>query len=223
MPLTLKNFYRQWWQPWANTIAYWKLDWDTTDELWNYDMVTRIWTMNYWTLSWWQKYGIFNGSTILSVASVPSWTKWTLSFWINKSWTSEYVSFVQNINTDWSDNYTQIVLKQTEIGFRIPWWSNNFRNYTQSTWEWHHIVLTQDWTGMCLYIDNVQIWSTRSNNSWFNAKWWNQLCIWWLIRWTQAYSIFNWYLSNMIIESEARTAQEVSDYYNLTKSLYGIS
>ena len=34
MPLTLKNFYKQWWQPWANTIAYYKFDSDLNDSSW---------------------------------------------------------------------------------------------------------------------------------------------------------------------------------------------
>lgn len=213
-----------WWTPWANTLARWKLDGDTTDELWNYDMTTRMWTVTYWTLPSWDSYGIFDWNTIITNASVPSWTKWTLSMWVYKTTNSFSSPFVQDTDSNDSDYYVQIGLDTAYIQFWASMGQANLTwNYTQPIWEWHHIVMTQDWTYLNVYVDWQQLPSTVTNSKWFNTNWWNQLCIWWLARWTQSYSKLDWWLSNVIIESEAWTAQEISDYFNLTKWDYWIS
>ena len=42
--------------------------------------------------------------------------------------------------------------------------------------------------------------------------------------WTSSVdNFFNGYMSDVIIENKVRTAQEISDYYNATKSNYWIS
>jgi hypothetical protein len=41
------------WKPWANTIWYWKLNWDLTDEMWNYNgSKTSSATITYEALPW---------------------------------------------------------------------------------------------------------------------------------------------------------------------------
>ena len=41
------------WNPWANTIWYWKLNWNLNDEMWNYNWyVTGGWSVSYVSLPW---------------------------------------------------------------------------------------------------------------------------------------------------------------------------
>lgn len=213
------------WLPDSNTIAYWKLDWDTSDSSNNwYDLSVKTWSMTYWTLTSWEKYWIFNGSTILNTSKTPSWTKGTVSFYVKKNDTSEWAIFVQNVDTNNSDDYTQLSITQTSLNLWrwANWEQTNTWSYTMWTSSWHHVVLTQDWTNMNLYIDWVSQ-TPWNNSSWFNYFTCNQLCIWWLSRGTQTYTMLNWYLSNVIIENRVRTATQVQWYFNSTKANYWIS
>jgi len=212
-----------WWQPWVNTIARWKLDWDTTDSVNNvYDMADRVWSMSYWTLSWWEQYWIFDGNTVLVSTSVPTWTKGTMSAWIYKSSTAEWIILWQCTDTNNSDAYVTSIVKQDQLTFWIPWWPDKSRSYTMSLNTWHHVVFTQDWTNLSVYVDWVQLW-TEAQSGWFNYHNWNILCIWGQARGTQSYGKLTWNLSNVIIESEARSLSDIQNYYDQTKSLYWIS
>ena len=145
------------WQPWANTIARWKLDWNTSDSTNNwYDLTVKTGSITYWDLSWWTKYWIFNGSTVLTKTSVPSWTKWTLSLWTNKLSTSELVPFAQSTNTNWSEYYVQLYLTSNNIWIWTWDYAQHHQfSYTQNTNQWYNIVLTQDWTSMKLYVNGT--------------------------------------------------------------------
>jgi len=85
--------------------------------------------------------------------------------------------------------------------------------------SWHYITCIADWTTMYFYVDGVLKDSTSFSYSTvtldaFNI--WNQI-------FNEIPRHWMWYLSEIIIEDKARTAQEIAGYYNQTKWDYWIS
>lgn len=229
-----------WWQPWANTIAYYKLDWDGDDYSGNsYDMTT--WATSYETLSSWIKVGRFDSS---AAAGVP----WNVhyNYWLDIMWdnTNPFTySFFTRVQTFW-DAQTYIMYSEWQGSYRTTWinlysnkaeiglwygaWSNYaFKDFstTVSTDTWYHFVFTYNYNSWSPYVKCYQNWillDTISTNAWTN---WN----------TAVSKSWIWYpndgmnnnqvidLSEFIIEDKERTSQEISDYFDQTKSLYWIS
>lgn len=191
------------WKPWANTIAYYPLKIDANDYSWNGNHITNY---NFTFDNDW--YANFNWNQKWSVPNI-TWYK-TISLWCNAT------SFNFMVFSWWSDYqyYPQIQSTRTS-----QWnWSSS-GNYdanfwkTLNTWERHLFTLSQDWWYVNLYLD-WELYDTRSLSA-FNRAIKN---IW---RWEYRNRYYmNWKLSNVIIENKARTAQEIRDYYNQTKSNY---
>lgn len=208
------------WQPGANTVAYYPLNWDTLDHSGNgYDMSTRIGTITYGTLTSWTQYWIFNWNTILSTTNKATVSTGTISAYVY--YNGEGLIFMDNVNTNGSNDYVSVFLK--------AWWEYYCiyspaidipKTTSPSSW-WNLLTLTQDWNNLIFYINGVKT-QELSTSTFLHSKNWNQRCIWWLARWTQYYDKLNWYVSNIIIENKVRTAQEILDYYNQTKANYWI-
>lgn len=219
------------WQPWANTVAYYPL---TSTSQWNdmkgsgtaYNLsVNSWWTVTYTTvwwisvMQWWAWYLTWTVSTI------PIWaTARTLSIWA-------YLTSVIT-NTDlvmwqyWtrSRHRNQLMSFHTYDGRINPYLWNHYDDYadwgsyTVQTWQWYHIIYTYNWTTQTMYVNNTlyatpNTVSLDTSNTAFNIGWCS----------LSATNKFTWYLSECIIENVAWSAQEVSDYYNLTKWNYWIS
>jgi hypothetical protein len=77
-----------------------------------------------------------------------------------------------------------------------------------------HRVLTREWSSWKTYRNNVLFWNaTGSGSVWYNTE-----VIWNYRPWDK--NPFIWYMSDFIIENKVRTTQEISDYYNQTKTNY---
>lgn len=206
------------WHPWANTIAYYPLTSTSTvnDLSWNNYNLTQSWTITYWT-NVWVDCAYFNwGYLSATIAWLPQWgtdrtasvyvyiTKtqcWILSWWANSTY-NKFCRYYWGFNSNW--------LAATSY----QWTDLNSSTYI-SGW-WHHIVLlVRSWVRE-LYIDWVQNTtlnkSSTTNTSWTNFEMWR-------LDYASDF-MFQSYMSNVIIENKARTAQEISDYYNLTKWNY---
>ena len=62
----------KWWKPWANTIAYYKFDWNLNDSSGNNrNLSMYTGSFSYWTLSSWQPYCQLNTSATTNEASIP--------------------------------------------------------------------------------------------------------------------------------------------------------
>ena len=170
-------------------------------------------------MNWWKQYWIFNWSTVLSVAKIPSWTKWTVSLWIQKLNTSDSTIFCQNLNTANSNNYVEVNVSWTRFQRYDPQSGEYNWTYTFTTWAWYNVIISSNWSQLELTINGVSQW-TKNYSYWFNRFSTNQLCLWWLIRSTQSYALLNWYLSKVILEDRTRTSQEKLDYFNKTKKHY---
>lgn len=212
-----------WWrQPWANTLLYCPLNsTDTyTDQSWNNVQTTSNW-VSFWTYVWVDcAYFDFNWSHKIVIPTIA----WTFTYMTMSVW-----SYMTNNNA-----VTQI--------FMIEWNNTNLSLQPSSSWQlqsqtydggdhyvtdgnglnaWHHQVVVWDNGTSYLYVDGQFIWSDNTSSiinmgildgaMWWHAAENNNIFAYW------------WYLSNAILEDKARTAQEVADYFNQTKFLYGIS
>jgi hypothetical protein len=81
-----------------------------------------------------------------------------------------------------------------------------------TTWVWSHICYAS-WK---IYLNWTDI--TTSTGSWTMAVWY-AYTIW---QQNNGSTSYLWYMSELIVETKWWTPQEVSDYYNSTKSNYGL-
>jgi hypothetical protein len=208
-----------WWQPWSNTIAYFPLESDSTDIIHNVSL-TSYWTTNYTTV-WWVKSAEFTKSNWLynsNFSYVPQWDiSKTLSFWMYIKWGNGWWQGIAQIWENsawklfwvWCYNWTSLII-MTRYG-STSWTytptlntrTNMVATYSNSTWKLYaNWVLQVTWS------------NTTAPTSWYN------LYIWQNIWDTSTLLTYYWNLSKVIFESIPRTATQVSEYYNQTKSNY---
>ena len=205
----------KWWKPWANTLAYYPLDSTNTvnDLSWNNKTLSNTW-VTFWTYNWvdcanysWDKYLYRNQSLI-------SWSQnFTINMWYLRWGASHNHSEILSIGSRYWSNSFMFWLNDSDSLY--IWWWDNDRNtwYVTQQWQWVNVVCSHNnWTAK-VYINGVlQLTATVSysiTSSWTGIWWW----FWWdrpII----------WNISKFIVESMPRTAQEVADYYNLTKWNY---
>lgn len=213
-----------WWQPWANTIAYYPLDNTNTvnDLSGNNHTLTNVWNVSFDSLS-----TTFNWSNYLYCSPLWETVPFTVSFYLyitDSSWDSVEKWLVRHT---WGNYYgwSTTILNHSSMphtkDIRVWTEPNNNCSYTSSTpsnW-WHNIVVVCDSTNMKLYVD----WVFQSNNTAVAQTWtWWYFTIW-TEYWTSFDNNYKWKISKVIVESIERTAQEIADYYDQTKSLYWIS
>lgn len=206
------------WKPWANTIAYYPLETDFNDASWNSRNLANT-NATITSLNWvdcayynWNSYSIYEW-TALSASDR------TFSVWcyvpINNNGTLVHISnyqYVDNTGSLWTNLYQSKVY--------VSDWMSNYIEYTITQWQWVNVVVAQNNSNVSLYI-KWQLAQTisnypseqRSSNGWgLWAKFWKN----------NHSERLTGYLSNVILEDKARTAQEITNYYNLTKSNYGL-
>ena len=197
--------------PGANTVLYIKWAWDVNDYSVNSVSTTAVnvaynteWSLTYINLTG----STYNGIRIPSISITKPIT---YSVWIypRTGWSSS-PRFLEQ--TSWSTYFLRAYRKSN--------WQivlNNDVSAYMTMWTWNHVVITVSWTTAKVYINGTQAysWSYSTNGTSWN---WS---IWYKSSNNDDYMDAK--LSNIIIESSSRTAEEVSTYFNKTKSLYGIS
>lgn len=226
-----KKTHRDWWQPNENTLLYVPFkSWRTSDEslspktplLNNHITTTTIWWVECMPSNRdsWVSYYLWNNTkyTISMRVKFNDDNSWNIAYDINNNWTSATTTIWYWISVwRWSNNSLT--------------WNKNFWYYchdwkAQQTWKdnpiwvlwdtvWHNITFTIDWNKTIYYLD----WVNKYNYTNAYSSTYNQILIW---RRNLQNEWFSWYMSEFIVENKTRTSQEVSDYYNQTKSLYGI-
>lgn len=193
-----------WWKPWANTIAYYPFKNDIKDYSGNW----HNWYIARWTTTFSDNACQFNtlrcNDTLFSnysgditiLAYVLSATS-TAGFWFATDWTRYPIwKFLEN--NFWIYNGWREVAN---------WQSLTFPNL---------LVAVKLWTSVTLYIwDTVNATWTTNKSIPANTNW---ICIWGYGSNNETMKVWN-----LIVETKARTAQEVLDYYNQTKWDYWIS
>lgn len=208
----------QWWQPWVNTVIYFPFDTDFNDYSWNWYDLTNNWWVAIESVGWVTCANFKNQS--------PYWL--SRSTWnIITSWPYTFLAWM-NIDTGswglnprifgWKSSWFMLWNRENG-GWVYPWyWSNTWVPY--SAW-WHLVCFVGD-TSNGSY-DSYKDWVYLNSWTWVT---WSKT---WLILWTNEGSFssssdkFIGQMSKVIFENKNWTAQEIGDYYNQTKSLYGIS
>lgn len=173
--------------------------------------------------------GIWLTSTIWT--GIGSWD-FTISFWIYPVLppTSSYYPmmfgiFSESSPYDWPTIFFDPYGKNSSgdaIKFRMVQWGDHYWNHTASSLvnRRHHIVMTRnDWVISC-YIDN-KLDTTRNDNTSVPVS----SADGWLLSRGRASSIPQYRIRDakwdkFILENVGRSAADVSNYYNTTKSLY---
>lgn len=211
------------WQPWANTYIYYPLTSDLKDVMWNWN----TWTMH-WTCTFSSATGIYvtgeswNYVTWLSIG-INNRSVFTLNVWIKPN-AYAYFNNVRCLlwnDARWNDWFS------LKLEWRWPsqWFypalasgsSQMFSNSSVTAWwSWKNVCITRDSSGNYKYYINwtvSQTWSGGVPNNY------SELWLWY----SNSYGTSRWATLNIkdyIVETVARNATEVSDYYNLTKSNY---
>lgn len=220
-----------WWQPWANTLLYIPMDTasGTTDQSSYHRTYTVSW-LTHITLDGVDCYQTSSSSYInlwTSAASwlVPSSKEFTAHFWINTNgYTSTQSVFQWAVQGSY---FTAINIRDTDkvrLGWGTPgieeW--NFLSDNAISRNAWHLLSFTiGNWIDK-LYVDGVLQSNTKS--------WWTNDGFWaWHVSSQNGIYIladrahgenFRWYVWQIVMEDIERTAQEISDYYDLTKWNY---
>lgn len=211
-------------EPWANTVAYYPLTSTTTVNdmsgnnrnltnnnvvFWVYQWV-NCWYFNArWSSAWYC--WLYNSSFYpWGSASFPI----TVNLWFYASWNSTYY----NPRLIWP------ILWAKSLWNIVAWWYGWNINWAPfNIWEWTNVcfILTDN-----NHYTVYKNWVLQYENVYTDISSWNSkyLTVWTRDdNWTQNWDKWDWWISNIILENKARTADEVLDYYNSTKSLYWIS
>lgn len=211
------------WQPGANTLLYLPLNsTDTyTDQSWNNISTTNT-NVTFWTyqgVDCWQ----FNQAHIQVNTMFAQPIDQTILCWCYNTWVedsgrdgkiydardgSNYI--ILNYNVEWGRGYSGVYNGNS--------FSNNW-NY-QNQWILVALVCTSN--SLTRYVKNgtydlnqsITISKSQFTPTYINV--WNEWDNW-------VWRYFIGWLSELIVESKARTAQEIADYYNSTKANYWIS
>ena len=196
------------WKPWANTVAYYPLNSTDTyyDKSWNNYNLTPYWTPSY-------------TSTYVDLTSgclkIPNLTysTCTVSFWCKRNWTQISRALVDMAS---SDTFIR-------FWYGTSWYINFQKSLPSWSWEQnlvydtnrHLYTVTNDSTGCIVYLDGSYKYTLASFGTQTSA--WSSIWTGWNGTSTKNPNI---YVSNFIIENKARTADEISEYYNRSKANY---
>jgi hypothetical protein len=201
-----------WWNPWANTVAYYPLTADFNDKSWNWYNLTvsnaSITNLN------WVSCGYYSNGRAYNT-SAPVGTQRTLSAWvynITTSW-APAVIWTWASQGSWYCIFLALTSGTVEISdFYRVWvqWGTLSKN------TWHNIVAVNDNTSMKIYVDGVLKGSNTHTRT--DASTW--ISVWGKPFTNQYDNNCTWYISNAIIEKAVWSDTDVANYYNLTKSDY---
>ena len=193
--------------PTANTIAYYPLKSDILDHSGNGKDLS------------WTNYSFDGNFITVSYLTWPQVTPEnttgdrTVSGWVNTS--SGTCKYNFRRTSDWPLGY---IMGQDNENWNRPWGSlylngwKRCRPSSTSVWTIFLMTRTKTWTTMNLYLNgslvstNTSLWTSTRTSSGTVVQW-----------------IGSGKYSEIIIEDKVWTAQEVLDYYNLTKWNYWIS
>ena len=203
--------------PWANTLAWYKLESNANDYSGNLRNGTGH-NMTYTTQSW-VSCAYFNWSNwYISLPWFWTLSSLTVSLWTNSSysWSMSNTPFSTWPTTN-NANF-QIYNNATDLAASRWNWSNSdyLSTWIDCTdWTWHNIVVSNGSDWLKIYVDWVL---KASSNNVRTVKSDNWYCFIWYWRTSPIYYL--WYISNVIVENKVWTATEVSTYYNNSKSIY---
>lgn len=194
-----------WWQPWANTLAYRPFKSDLNEASWK---TWLDWNITRWSVSY------SNNMATINTLRIPS-----MIF----TWAWDYTILTYRTSSD------------TNFWFRLRN-ANDWFPKQQLDVRWHAIYDGSTWYECFNSNPNTSLLlatAVRENNDLYyyengvlvnqitapsiSITWWPWISMW--AFWTNNTS---WSVGNLIVENKARTVQEILDYFNQTKSDYGL-
>lgn len=230
--VTEKQIRPAWWQPWANTIAYYPLTSASTvnDLSGNGKNLTNS-NVSFWEYSW-VDCAYLNWSAYLTVPDIVNNTpEWTMSFYIkpssvngaifSKQWDGRNTSLIALwfytsntwAKTSWTNGY---VYWKTYNA----WWSAVSSNEALSTSSWSNVILVWSSSSMKIYVNWTLKNTLNGNYSFPNWDSYTTERIGSRLADGDEKGKLTWYMWSFIFENKGRTAQEVAEYYSLTKRDY---
>lgn len=217
-----------WWQPWANTIAYFPLNaTSTVNDLsgHSYSLASN-WNVTFWTYNW-VSCCYINVGMLSCAINTTSKSAITENIWYCEADAPNYDNwYIINIgytNPTTSANCNWIIRSNGRPSWRIwftgyvdetNWIYSSTTTYNPiSTNTWYNLCYTYNGTTLTLYVNWQAVWTASSS-------WSTDFSYVSLSRSADLDRSIKGYISNAIYEDIVRTAQEVLDYYNLTKSNY---
>ena len=206
------------WQPWENTVAYYKFDWNLNDSSGNNrNLSMATWSFTYWTESWWWKYVLTNKSAYTNLISMPLSASWTVSFFACSPENVTNVYGCDMFDFQWNNG--------GNIQIRVE--NNNWAiyigsNMSNTIWNWDYYTSTKSSSTTVtvyknwVYMGTYNTAEVTTNNLMFRL---NSVVYRDNARYDYHTTIIK--IWELIIENKARTAEEITNYYNLTKSNYG--
>lgn len=210
----MKNAYIgewKWFIPWENTLVYCPFQNDIKDYSGNNISTSWWWTLVYenpWVrMSEWisiNETTSLSNFTIMCYSKISSTSNRGTIFRRSSITSSWYYWFDVEYNTDGDTDCVRVEVLKYQ-------YSNVWK--TAYFWigvtSWHHFCFVVNWSMWYFYVD----WVLKASK---NISWWTPY-VWNYNLWNSSSLQTVW---DYIIESKARTAQEIQDYYNNTKSNY---
>ena len=197
--------------PNENTKFYLPLKSDILDYSWN--SVSTSW---WWTITYQNPWALFTWA--LSIWYTQTLSNFTVVGYYKAPNTSTAVNIISQAyivsgNYNWWDmSYNSSQNNTFRIEFLKPATTQVLQQFVYNVWStsWHNIIVTvENSSNLKVYID----WVEKITGS---VSWYNPYSINYAI-WANSKSI---YASEVILENKVRTATEITNYYNLTKSNY---
>lgn len=203
------------WQPWENTLFYAPLTWDVSTQ-WSYTVTlnTNVGS-SFSTTSAWKTYlQQTNGRILFAWSTVFPQTR-TVNYWFYPVDTASKTFWVcvwwTVIGSHTWSTYTWV---RSGKSLHDVYWNSEyaiFGNDSSIMNRWNMLTLTWEPSEMKGYLDGVLIGTISTSSTLKDSDY--------IVIWSNdAYC--NQKISEIIMEWVVRTAQEIQDYYNLTKSNY---
>lgn len=203
------------------TLAYYKLETDFNDYSWNSFNSTWQTNVTITTLNGVKCAYLNQWRIALPAFTNFSWIDFTYLLWTNISTSqSKPHSFISTW-ASWTDKLLNVRTNDNTTWLNYWWyWDDLSVSYTITRNVWHLLAVTYNKTSKywVIYWDGAAVWNKTFSNPnvtantiylWVNAEVPNN---------TQY--MFQWYMSNALIENKVWGAEEILAYYNATKSKY---
>lgn len=215
--------------PWSNTLAYYPLtstsQWNDMKGSWTaYNLSYSTQAPTYWVNAWVDCANMTNAMLVNYSFNyqISNWYTANLWFYMN-SYTGGTLVWLDTFSSpsQWQPNdFSTVELSwrpNSAYWFWVytnTWWDKGITSWTHTPLSsWHNWVATYDWSNVKIYLD----WELKATWSLTDTKTRTTIFLSW--RGANNNSL-RWYMSEVILESKARTDTEVSDYYNQTKANY---